>query len=96
MIAEVGQRVVLAAGGEEVPAIVAGDDDDPSARAAGSRLDDELRPIAREFEKPPHVAVALDQGVGFRHGDARRPAEALGEVLLIDPRIKAAGVQGKM
>ena len=95
VIAEVGQRVVLAAGGEEVPAIVAGDDDDPPARAAGSRLDDELRPIAGEFEEPPHVAVALDQGICLRHGDPRRPAEALGEVLLIDPRIKAAGVEGQ-
>ena len=95
VIAEVGQRVALAAGGEELLAVVPGDDHDPPARAARGRLDDEFRPIAGKFEEPPHVAVALDQGIGLRHGDARGPADALGQVFLIDPRIEGPGVQGQ-
>ena len=70
----------------------AGDDDDAAAGRAGGRLDHEFAAVAEHLQKPPHVAVAADDGVRVGHGDAVRVADFLGDRLVVDARIEPAGI----
>src|SRR5208283_4303860 len=90
---EIGQRVAFPAGRDEFLAIMLSDDHDPPTRTSGSRLNDEVGPVAGKFEKPPHVAVALDQGICLGNGNARGMTDPLRHVFFIDPRVESAAVQ---
>ena len=80
VIGHVGEEPTFVAGVDKFVAVVADDDHDAASLAAAGRLDDELLAVADQVEKLGHVAVPLDQGVGFRDGDLTPVANLLGEV----------------
>ena len=95
VIGHLGQRQSLVAGVVEVLAVVPCDDDDAASLAAAGRLDDELLAMADQFQEFRHVAVPLDQGVGFRDGDLPPAAKLLGQGLVVHAGIVGAGIVGE-
>ena len=92
VVAEVAPGDDAAAGGFEIVALAAGDDDDAAAGGAGGGLDHELAAVAEHLQEPPHVAVAADDRVGVRHGDAVGVADFLGDRLVVDARVEPARI----
>jgi hypothetical protein len=94
MVLHGGQGDQVAARLAKAVAEAAAHHQDAVAAAAVGRLDDEI--LARAQNPLQILALVLfrDHGVEFRHGDAARQRELLGQQLVVHQRIQAALVVG--
>src|SRR5690606_16037530 len=90
VISDIAPSERASAGSFEIVALASSDDNDAPARRARRRLDHELRAVANDLPKSLHIAVATNDTVRIRHGNAGRMANFLRDRLVVDARIQRA------